>query len=304
MHSPPQDSPWTVEKLLQWTTDYFRQGGIDTARLDAEVLLAHALKKRRLDLYNEYLLRVGETERAAFRELVRRRRQAEPVAYITGVREFYSIPLEVDPSVLIPRPETEHLVEYALRFANTAGLAAIGPGAPRVLDVGTGSGNISLALARHMPEARIVSLDVSASALAVAARNRTAQPEDVAGRVSLVQGSLLDCLHPERARFHLIVSNPPYVADAAWQDLPPDVREYEPRRALVAGPRGTEVQELLLRDVWRYLAEHGTLVMEMGYDQSQSLRDAAEAQGSYRDIEVLRDYAGQPRVLVAKRGKL
>ena len=291
------EKPWTVRSVLQWTTDFFAQHDLASARLDAEVLLAHVLEQDRLALYLHYEDTVPGPALQAYRQLIRRRISHEPIAYITGTREFYSISFAVEPSVLIPRPETEHLVEYVLDRVKESARAA-GEEALRLLEIGTGSGNLCISLASHLPQAQIVSLDVSLSAIAVAAKNLRGHP-DCSERIRLVQGDLLEGLHPERARFHLIVSNPPYVAAESWDDLAPEVREYEPRTALDGGHRGTEILHRILHDAARFLLPEGALVLEIGEDQAEAMAHAAEETGHYRRSRVLEDYAGKPRVFIA-----
>jgi release factor glutamine methyltransferase len=289
---------WTVRNVLQWTTDFFARHDLASARLDAEVLLAHVLEQDRLALYLHYEDSVPAPTLKAYRQLIRRRVNMEPIAYITGMREFYSISFAVEPSVLIPRPETEHLVEYVLQHVE-ANAGRTGEGALRILEIGTGSGNLCITLATHLPRARIVSLDVSFSAIAVAMKNLRGHP-DCSERIRLIQGDLFKGLQPERARFHLIVSNPPYVPAESWDDLAPEVREYEPRVALDGGLGGTETLHRILRDATRFLLPDGAIVLEIGEDQAEAMADAAEETGHYRQWRVLEDYAGKPRVFVAE----
>jgi len=275
---------------------------MDAPRLDAEVLLAHVLQQDRLNLYLHYDEPVREADRVAYRHLVRQRRTAVPVAYLTGCREFYSLPLHVSPSVLIPRPETEHLVEWSLRFLGARAPDREGR-PPRILDVGTGSGNVALALAQHLPEARIVAVDICPRALAVARKNLDGRP-DLSGRIALVRGDLLTGFRPGGPGFQLIVSNPPYVSAQDWDRLPPDVREHEPRLALVAGPEGTERLEQILQAALPLLSADGILLLEIGETQAERLRCAAGQQEGIRDVRVFPDYAGKPRVFAAGRGAL
>lgn len=293
---PSEQKNWTVRAVLEWTTDFFARNGLDSPRLDAEVLLAHVLGEERLGLYLQYESTVPTASLQAYRGLIRRRAAREPVAYITGRREFYSISLSVGPSVLIPRPETEHLVEALLGQVQTrTGWA--GGETLKILEIGTGSGNLCIALASQLPQARIVSLDISFPALSVAVSNVRAHSE-CSGRIRLLQGDLFEGLQPEGARFHLIVSNPPYVPAESWNDLPAEVRDFEPRVALDGGRQGTEVLKRILRDAWRHLLPDGALVLEIGEDQAGSLLGLAEETGKYRGSRVLEDYAGKPRVLV------
>jgi release factor glutamine methyltransferase len=291
------EKPWTIRSVLQWTTDFFAQHDLVSARLDAEVLLAHVLEQDRLALYLHYEDSVPGPVLKAYRQLIRRRVNMEPIAYITGKREFYSISFAVEPSVLIPRPETEHLVEYVLEHAKE-NAGRTGGEALRILEIGTGSGNLCIALSTHLPQARIVSLDVSFSAIAVAMKNLRGHP-NCSERIRLVQGDLLEGLHPERAKFHLIVSNPPYVPAESWDGLAPEVREYEPRVALDGGRRGTETLHRILRDAARFLLPDGAIVLEIGEHQTEAMTSAAEETGQYRRPRVLEDYAGKPRVFVA-----
>jgi release factor glutamine methyltransferase len=290
------EKAWTVRSVLEWTTDFFARNGLNSARLDAEVLLAHVLCQERLALYLHYENTVAEDALRQYRSLIRRRAAREPVAYITGRREFYSISFAVDPSVLIPRPETEHLVEFVLEhargFPGPAGEKAL-----KILEIGTGSGNLCIALARNLPQARIVSLDLSLPAISVAVKNQR-RHSDGSARIRFFQGDLFEAIHPKRGRFHLIVSNPPYVPAECWNELPPEVRDYEPRAALDGGHGGTEILKRILGDAPRHLLPGGTLVLEIGEDQADSLARLAEETGRYRRSHVLRDYADKPRVLV------
>src|SRR6056297_2668080 len=248
---------WTVLRLLEWTTDFFKQRGSESARLDAEILLAEARGSTRIDLYTAFNSEPDEATRDAFRGLVRRRAAGTPVAYLVGYKEFYSLKLEVDEAVLIPRPETEHVVVEALDRAK----AMTVPDRPlRIADVGTGSGAIAVALAKHLPGSQIVAIDVSAKALAVAARN--VATHHVADQVRLVEGDLLEPLVDEPP-FDLICSNPPYISEAEYAELPVTVAEYEPREALLAGPRGTETIARLIPQASQLLRPGGQLIVEL-----------------------------------------
>jgi release factor glutamine methyltransferase len=287
-----------VSRVLTWTTDYFGQHNLASPRLDAEVLLAHALEQDRLALYLRYEDEVPGTALQAYRGMIRRRVDREPIAYITGTREFYGIPFTVDSSVLVPRPETEHLVEYVIRHVENHPVRPE-QGALKIFEIGTGCGNLCIALAKHLPQAQIVSTDISLSAISVAGKNLRGQP-DCCDRIRLFQGDLLQALAPRRAAFHVIVTNPPYVAAESWDDLPPEVRDHEPRVALDGGRRGTEILHRILEDAAKHLLPGGTLVMEIGEEQAEELLGKAEDTGQYGWSEVLDDYAGKPRVLVAE----
>lgn len=289
---------WTVQALVAWTTKFFAEKGIDNPRLDAEVLLAHALGENRIDLYLRPERKVPPEILAVFKGFLQRRARREPVAYITGRREFYSIPLQVGPEVLVPRPETEHVVERAL--AEGRRLDRLDPfRVTRILDVGTGSGNIAIALARHLPRAKIFATDRSRAALSLAKRNALSSLGP-ARAIRFLQADLFVGLHPEKARFDLIVSNPPYIPSGQRDNLPPEVRAYEPWSALDGGADGMDVLRALLEDGPRYLAKGGVLVCEFGEGQKGPLLDLATRTGSFASVEFDSDYAGKPRVLVAR----
>ncbi|NDC62764.1 MAG: peptide chain release factor N(5)-glutamine methyltransferase, partial [Planctomycetia bacterium] len=225
------DAEWTVGRLLTWTTGWLSSRGSDSPRLDAEVLLAHVRGCQRIELYTAFDTPVDEGQRGRFRDLVRRRGEGEPVAYLVGSREFFSLSFDVGPAVLVPRPETEGLVVRVLDLCRP--LAA-----PRIADVGTGSGAVAITLAKHLPQAAVVATDISPEALEVARSN--AMRHGVADRIDFVGCDLLD--DPRTAGpWDVIVSNPPYVRDDEFDHLPRDVRIHEPRTALVAGPTGVEV---------------------------------------------------------------
>ena len=230
----------TLIEVLRLSTSFLAQRGSETARLDAELLTAHSLHLRRLDLYLQHDRPLREDELGPIRALLRRRAAGEPVAYLVGEREFYGRAFRVTPAVLIPRPDTEALVEAALRWARARDAAGAGL---RIADVGTGSGCIALTLCAELPKAVAVASDVSAEALDVARDN--AERLGVAGRVELVQGEWCAPLR-ERAPFDMLLSNPPYVSDGEVEELAADVRNYEPRDALTAGADGMSAYRALL----------------------------------------------------------
>ncbi|MDJ0788612.1 MAG: peptide chain release factor N(5)-glutamine methyltransferase [Myxococcota bacterium] len=280
---------WTVLDLIRWTTDHFASKGIETARLDAECLLAHALETDRLRLYIDYEKPVLEGERAAFRELVKRRGDERvPVAQLTGRREFWSLTFEVTPDVLIPRPETETLIEAALQLFPDVEAPI------RVLDLCTGSGAIALALAKERPKARITATDVSAAALEVAKRN--AERLGLSERVAWLEGDAFEPVVGER--FDLIVSNPPYVAESERASLAPELA-HEPEGALFAGADGTDFLRRIAADVASHLEAGAPLLLEIGSGQEDRVAPWLEAAG-LEEVAVLRDLAGRPRALRAR----
>ena len=285
----------TCAEALRWAGTYLQARGIDTARLDAEVLLMHCLRWERTALYCARDYQLTPDEDARFHELVRRRGAHEPIAYLTGEREFWSLPLAVRPGVLIPRPDTEWVVEAALRYA---------PQFLRlrsrchVLDIGTGSGNIAIAVATSLALVDVTAIDSSLEALAVAQLN--AKSYHVAERVHFVCGDLLNPLHPSCVRFDLLLSNPPYIAAEEWHTLPNTVRCYEPRQALDGGNDGLIFYRRLFAEGSPYLAEHGIAIVEVGHRQAGDVSRLAMQSQQWELIEIIKDYGGIERVVVAR----
>ena len=291
MSAERTDRVWTVLDLLRWTTDHFASRGIDTPRLDAEVLLGYALECDRLRLYLEYEKPVEEAERARFRELVRRRAgERIPVALLTGTREFWSLSFEVTPDVLVPRPETETLVAAALERLPDAEAEL------RVLDVGTGSGAVALALASERPKARVVATDLSAAALTLAGRN--AERLGLADRVVFAEGDLFEPAAGER--FDLVISNPPYIAAGEAGSLAPELG-HEPESALYAGADGLDVLRRLVAEASDHLEAGGVLALEIDPRQAPALLQLCTDAG-LRDVRVHRDLAGRERAVSALAG--
>jgi len=285
------DRPWTVGRLLTWTTDWLGSRGSGSPRLDAEVLLASVRGCPRIALYTAFDELVADDQRGRFRELVRRRGAGEPVAYLVGEREFFSLPFTVSGAVLVPRPETEGLVVRVLDLCRASPQAA----GSRIVDVGTGSGAIAVTLARHLPEARITATDLSPEALQVARGN--AARHGVAERIEFVEADLL----PESGAWDIVVSNPPYVREDEFDQLPPDVRLYEPRAALVAGPQGVEVIDRLAAAAADRLVAGGWLVVEMGPAVAAAAEQAVVRHPQLELQPTLKDLAGLPRILQARR---
>jgi len=284
---------WTVLELLRWTTDFFGRKGIENARLDAEVLLAHALGCKRIDLYIQFEKPVTPDERAAYRGLVQARAERKPVSLLLGEKEFWSLRFQVTPDVLTPRPETELLVALVLEVLPEKDSPA------RILDVGTGSGAVALAIAHERPKAQVTATDLSAEALQIAREN--ADHLHVAERVRFLEGNLYEPVRGDR--FDVVVSNPPYLVDsrAARDGLPPEL-SHEPEQALFAGPEGLDVLNPLIENAATVLEPGGTLALEIGFDQSQTVQ-AAMTKAGLVDVGVRRDLASLPRVVVARRGE-
>jgi release factor glutamine methyltransferase len=284
-----QTQRWTVLELLRWTTDHFASRGIDSPRLDAECLLAHALGTDRLRLYLDFEKPVEVEERARFRELVRRRGgDRVPVAQLLGEKEFWSLRLRITQDVLVPRPETETLVAAALEALPDPAAQA------RVLEVGTGSGAIALALATERPAAVITATDISPEALKLAQEN--AETHGVAERIRFLEGDGLEPVWEET--FDLVVSNPPYVAETAREHLPPEL-SHEPPGALFSGPDGLELLHRLIEQAPRVLAPAGTLALEHGPEQSDGLVRACRSAG-FDPVVTRRDLGGRLRVVAGR----
>jgi release factor glutamine methyltransferase len=278
---------WTVRRLLAWMTEDFTRLGLDSPRLDAELLLAHALGTDRLHLYLDIERPLSPSERDRARELVGRRRGFEPVAYILGEREFYGRPFAVGPEVLVPRPETELLVALAL---------ASKPAGP-LLDLCTGSGAIAVTLARELPDVDVDATDISSRAIEVASAN--AERHDVTARLRFFQGDLFAPLDP--ARYGCVTVNAPYIAEHEWDDLAPDIRKHEPREALIAGPSGLEVIERVCAQAPDWLVSGGALFLEVGAGQAPAVAARLREDERYGPIETHRDLAGIERVVSAAR---
>lgn len=292
---PPPDLPWTILKTLQWTTAFFKSHHIDSPRLTAEVLLAHTLNIRRIDLYLRFDQPLIPPELAIYKAFIKRRAGREPLAYITGSREFYGLDFAVTPDVLIPRPETEFLVEEALRVLPQDGLTD----PRRVLDLGTGSGAIIISLATQRPGHFFAASDKSMKAVSVAACN--ARTHRVADQIRFFAGDLFAALGPEGPGFDLIVSNPPYVAAEAMAGLEPEVRGFEPAMALDGGAKGLEVIRAILPNAFHYLKPNGVLMLEIGFDQKESIVHLAAGLGACADLRFVKDYGGHDRVAVLRR---
>jgi len=287
---PQAEKTWTILELLRWTTDHFAKQGIETARLDAECLLAHALGVDRLRLYVEFDKPLGPAERSGFRELVRRRSELRvPVSQLVGRREFWSLSLAVTKDVLTPRPETETLIEVALELAPERDAEL------QILDVGTGSGAVALALASERPKARVTATDISPAALAVARGN--AERLELAGRVRFVAGSLFEPVAAER--FDLVVSNPPYLSDAPGAAYAPELA-HEPREALFAQEQGLALLRALAQGVRERLLPGGAAAFEVSPEQGDRVAGWCREAGLL-DVAQRRDLGRRVRVVCGRR---
>jgi release factor glutamine methyltransferase len=295
MSDPPQ--VWTVKRLLEWTTGFFGRKEVDPPRLSAEQLLASVLNVPRLKLYTDFERPLNEQELSSFRELVKRAAEQEPIAYLTGRVHFFNLELEVTREVLIPRPDTETLVENVLQLARrTSGFET-----PRVLEVCTGSGCIAAAIAHHNKTATVVATDISPAALQVARRN--IERLGLAERVTLLEGDLYEPLSSlvDQTPYDLLVSNPPYIATGTIETLDRSVRDYEPKIALDGGPDGLSFHRRLFDGASPRLRSGGRVLFEIAFDQRDAVLSLAQSFPDFDEICVLKDAAGNDRVLTARR---
>jgi release factor glutamine methyltransferase len=302
---------WTIQKLLNWVTQYLTDKGIDSPRLSAELLLSDVLGLKRIELYTQYDKTVAKKELDRLRDLVKRAGQNEPIAYLVGKTEFYSMELLVNPACLIPRPETELLVQRAVEFLRTRNDKQF------VCDLCTGCGCIAAAIARNFPNARIIATDISDSALAVAAQN--VEKHQLQDKITLLTGDLFEPLIPQLDtgpvpvrdaqghrdgqdhKFDLIVCNPPYVSTAEYENLDKNVKDYEPRLALFAGVDGLDIYRRILDKVDDFLKSDAALIMEIGYAQGPAIKELLEKAGIFSEIKIEKDFSNNDRIVTAKK---
>lgn len=290
---------WTIREVLDWTSGYLKRQKIEQPRLEAELLLGKSLGQTRVQLYMNLDQPLSAGELAAYRSLIRRRAERVPTAYLLGEKEFMSLALEVNRQVLIPRPETELLVEEAIRCLRQ--LVGGGENSPLIADVGTGSGNIAIALARQFPSARVVALDISSAALEVAQRN--AARHQVDRQIEFIEGDLLTpVLEKLDRKFNLITANLPYIASNELPHLPPEVL-FEPLIALDGGKDGLAHYRRLVPQAQKCLVGEGWLLLEIGSGQAQAASKlfSADFWGKPR---IIPDYAGRDRVLQVQKKNL
>lgn len=275
---------WTTLGVLDWTTQRFTEAGITSARLEAQILLAHVLGCTRMQLYTGFDKPLGDAELASYRGLIKRRLGGEPVSYLVGETEFWGLPFQVEPSVLVPRPDTETVIEVA-RAARPDRAAAC-----RILDLCTGSGVIAISLAREYPAAQVVATELSADAAALARRN--AARNAVADRVDVRDGDLFAPVRGER--FDLIAANPPYIASSVIPTLSREVRR-EPVIALDGGPDGLGFYDRICAGAREHLLPGGAIVLEHGFDQADAVRARLVAAG-FTGVTLVHDLGKNPRV--------
>ena len=280
---------WTIKRLLEWTTEHLKKSGRSSPRLDAEILLSAALSCQRIELYTNFESEPTEEQKTVFRDYVKRRAAGEPVAYLVGFKEFYSLKFAVNRSTLIPRPETELLVVEALDWMKAENKPVA------VCDVGTGSGAIAVVVAKHEPNCRITAVDISEDAIAVAKEN--AEKHAVSDRVEFRVSDLLQNI---AGPLDLVLSNPPYVSDSEYEQLDPELKNYEPRTALVAGINGTEIVERLIPQAYEKLQPCGAIFIEI----SPMIADKVAALFSddqWSDVKIIKDLAELKRIVCAQK---
>jgi release factor glutamine methyltransferase len=288
---------WTIRRLLEWTGPFLGSKGLESPRLCAELLLSHVLGIPRIKLYTDYEKVATEKELAAYRDLVRRAAADEPIAYLTGKAHFFNLEFDVTRDVLIPRPDTETVVENVIQLIRRqSGLEA-----PRILDLCTGSGCIAAAIAHHVKSAVVTATDISDNAVEVARKN-VARLE-LAQRVVVEQGDLFDALQQvvDRQPFNIITANPPYIPTAQIPSLEKSVRDFEPMLALDGGLDGLTVFRRILAESPTRLVSGGHIFLEIAFDQGELARKVIAEHAEFTDAKILKDYAGHERVLTARR---
>jgi release factor glutamine methyltransferase len=294
---PESEGTWTVRRLLEWTAPYFIRKGVDSPRLSAELLLAHVLAVPRIKLYTDYERALDSAQLSAYRDLLRRAAEDEPVAYLTGRAHFFNLEFAVTRDVLIPRPDTETLVENAIQLIrHQPGLEN-----PRILDLCTGSGCVAAAIAHNIKEATVIATDISPAAVALARQN--IEHLGLAARVMIEQGDLLAPLQKlvDRNPFHVLLSNPPYIPTAQIPQLDRSVREYEPIPALDGGPDGLMIHRRILAESPPHLLPGAHIFLEIAFDQADLARQVISEHAEFGDARILKDQAGNFRVLTARR---
>ena len=280
---------WRVIDLIQWTTNYLKCHNIPSSRLDAELLLGYVLKKSRLQLYLNFDMPVFQETLLVFRELIKRRAGHTPLSYLTNQKEFMSLAFYVDSRVLIPRPETEILVETVLKQQS---------GKRRLIDIGTGSGSIAVSLATNLPDWEIVATDLTADVLEVARKN--AVIHGCTERITFLQGNLFAPVKTlENRSFDWIASNPPYISSKDFPTLPTDIRDHEPKTALIAGCDGLNIIRQIITGAPQFLNPDGRLILEIGNNQSEQVQNLIQSNPAYNDCQVIVDYSGLERIIVA-----
>jgi release factor glutamine methyltransferase len=293
------DPEWTIIKLLRWTTSYFESRDIDGSRIDAEILLAHALQIKRIDLYLQYDRPLSSDELSRFKDLIKRRINREPVAYILGSKEFWSMDFMVSKDVLIPRPETEFLVEAAINLLpqDSAANPILIP--KRILELGTGSGAVVLAMASMRPCHLFVASDRMTAAVKLASQN--AKHHGFEGRVSFICADWFGPFKDKRSVFDMIVSNPPYIPSRVIGKLQPEIVRYEPISAIDGNEDGLSCLRHIINNAHFYLQSEGYLLLEIGHDQRNDVQKIVDQCAKYENVVYTKDYNGYDRVIQMRK---
>jgi release factor glutamine methyltransferase len=302
---------WTIQKLLNWVVEYLKNKGIDSPRLSAELLLSYVLGLKRIELYTQFDRPVTGQQLDQLHGLVERAGQKEPIPYLVGKTEFYSLELNVTADCMIPRPETELLVERAIEFLRTRS------GKQFVCDLCTGSGCITAAIAKNFSDCRIIATDICDAALSVAAKNIAKY--GLEERVKLLCGDLFDPIMPQLdvEKFDLIVCNPPYISTAEFEKLGKNVKDYEPKLSLLAGDDGLDIYRRIIEKVEQFLKPDAALMLEIGYNQGQAVKQLLESldsfdsaqdksardrqAGCFGEITIEKDFNNNDRIAIAKK---
>lgn len=284
------ETVWTLGRLREWTKVYLAKKGCESAELETQVLMSHALQCSRIELFTRQDEEATEEGRALLRDLIRQRAEGCPVAYLVGHKEFFSLSFAVTPDVLIPRPDSEWLVYECQRLAK-------GMSEPSILDLGTGSGCLAVALAHQIPGAKVLAIDISADALLVAKGN--AEKHGVSERITFLEGDLYSPV-PNGEKVDFIVSNPPYIRTAEIETLQREIREHEPRLALDGGEEGFGVFDRIVEQASEHLKPGGYLIIEIGADQEDQAREKITTQGSFELAKTIHDANGLARALQAR----
>ncbi len=289
----PAVETWTINKLLNWVTQYLTDKGIESPRLSAELLLSYVLGLKRIELYTHHDTQVAKTDLDKLHVLVKRAGQNEPIAYLVGKTEFYSMEMGVSQDCLIPRPETELLVQRAIEFLRMR------VGTQLICDLCTGCGCIAAAIAKNFPHVHIIATDISDSALSIAARN--IEKYQLQERIELLSGDLFEPIIPQldTGKFDLIVCNPPYVSAIEYEKLDKNVKDYEPRLALFAGEDGLDIYNRIIEKVDKFLKPNAALMLEIGYAQGPAVIGLLEQTGIFTEIKIEKDYHNNDRIVTA-----
>jgi release factor glutamine methyltransferase len=282
---------WTIQKLLTWITAHFTEKNIDAPRLSAELLLSHILALKRIELYTQFNRVVEKEQLSRLHELVKRAAGNEPIAYLTGKKEFYSLEFEITKDCLIPRPETELLVERAVEFLRSRN------GEQLVCDLCTGCACVAVAIGTKFANCKILATDISDTALSVAEKNVVKY--GLQNRLKLLRGDLFEPIVPDPVKFDLIVCNPPYVSQPQYENLPKNVKDFEPKQALLAGTDGLDLIKKIIASAGAFLKPAAALMLEIADDHGPAVRKLLEDATLYENISIEKDYSGRDRLAIA-----